>query len=144
MPTIYDESTRRAILERFAKLNPDSIPRWGRMNAPQMMQHVIDGVRMATGEFVIPPKNSPVKWPPLRWLVIHGPFPWPKGVPTAPELLAPPRGDWSHLQESLANALAHIPDRMTAEHPAFGKLSPRDWGVLVWRHLDHHLRQFGV
>jgi hypothetical protein len=30
------------------------------------------------------------------------------------------------------------------EHPAFGKLSTRAWGVLIYRHMDHHLRQFGA
>jgi hypothetical protein len=144
MPTIYDDSTRRAILDRFAKLSADTTPRWGQMNAPRMMQHVTDGLRMAMGELVIPPKDSPLKFPPLRWLVIHGPFPWPKGAPTAPELLAPPHGDWPQLCASLEAALARVSSPMTAEHPAFGKLSPRDWGVLVWRHFDHHLRQFGV
>lgn len=144
MPTIYEESARRTLGERFARLTPDTVPGWGQMNAPRMMQHVIDGIRMATGELVIKPRDTPLKIRPLRWLVIHGPFPWPKGAPTAPELLLPPSGDWAQLCAKLNVALDRMPSSLTAEHPAFGKLSPRDWGVLVWKHLDHHLRQFGV
>ncbi|MGH9801334.1 MAG: DUF1569 domain-containing protein, partial [Blastocatellia bacterium] len=30
------------------------------------------------------------------------------------------------------------------EHPAFGKLSTKDWGALTYKHMDHHFRQFGV
>jgi hypothetical protein len=36
------------------------------------------------------------------------------------------------------------PEQMGLDHPGFGRMSARDWDVLQYRHLDHHLRQFGV
>ncbi len=29
-------------------------------------------------------------------------------------------------------------------HPFFGNLNSEEWDTLNWKHLDHHLRQFGV
>lgn len=29
-------------------------------------------------------------------------------------------------------------------HPFFGKMSAREWGLIGYKHTDHHLRQFGV
>jgi hypothetical protein len=36
------------------------------------------------------------------------------------------------------------PEKLGVVHPSFGRMRPRDWDVLQYRHLDHHLRQFGV
>ena len=76
-------------------------------------------------------------------------FPFPKGAPTAPELLA--RCDNADLQTELA-AFRELAARVAAkpagdrwpDHPAFGALTHKDWGVLAYRHTDHHLRQFGL
>ena len=74
--------------------------------------------------------------------------PFPKGSPTAPELLARAPGDWAHdvadVQALLARAGSARTTDSWPEHPAFGKLSTRAWGVLIYRHMDHHLKQFGA
>jgi hypothetical protein len=79
--------------------------------------------------------------------VIHW-LPWPKGAPTAPELVARrpaeidgERADLKHLLERIG---AMEGCREWPEHPAFGRLTSRDWGALLHRHVDHHLRQFGA
>ena len=86
-------------------------------------------------------------WP-IKQLVIYV-LPFPKGAPTAPELLA--RCDKADLEieqaafRALAAAVAAKPATDAwPEHPAFGALTHKAWGVLAWRHADHHLRQFGV
>jgi hypothetical protein len=83
----------------------------------------------------------------MRRLVIYW-LPWPKGTPTAPEFLAQPSGTWDDDLAALRSAIARFAARDPASdwprHPAFGALDGRMWGVLAWRHLDHHLRQFGV
>ena len=69
-------------------------------------------------------------------------------MPTAPELLAREPRDWTSdvadVQSLLARAAATRTTDAWPEHPAFGKLSTRAWGVLIYRHMDHHLRQFGA
>ena len=74
--------------------------------------------------------------------------PFPKGAPTAPELLAREPREWSRdigdVQELLARAASARTTDTWPEHPAFGKLSTRAWGVLIYRNMDHHLKQFGA
>ena len=117
------------------------------MNAGQMLSHLVQTLRMATGEMPTKSRRLPMRYPPLRQFIIYL-MPFPKGVGTAKELmpvdgveLAASRDDLHHLLEALARKQS---ERSWPEHPAFGRLSGREWGVLVYRHFDHHLRQFGV
>jgi hypothetical protein len=75
-------------------------------------------------------------------------LPWPEGAPTAPELISRVPASWAGEVADVAGLLERVArqprDLPFAEHPAFGRLSRRAWGVLVYRHTDHHLRQFGV
>lgn len=123
------------------------------MDAQQMLAHCSNAARMALGDLVVPGHRLPTRYAPLKQLLVYG-FPFAKNLPTAPELLAEHGGsterpDWdSSVAEviGLLDRLASVnpADRAWPEHPAFGKLSPRAWGVLGYKHFDHHLRQFGV
>ena len=75
------------------KLRPDMNPVWGKMNATQMMTHLTEWMRLATGELVAAPRNMPMRYPVIKQLIIYL-MPWPKGVPTAPELLSRESLDW--------------------------------------------------
>ena len=79
-------------------------------------------------------------------------MPWPKRAPTAPAFL-PDGGmtkstDFQQDKQTLVDALRRLSDvstqRVLAPSPVFGQLSRRAWGRLMWRHVDHHLRQFGL
>jgi hypothetical protein len=83
----------------------------------------------------------------LKQLIVYL-APFPKGVPTAPELLAREPKEWTNdvadVQSLLARAAISRTTDAWPEHPAFGRLSKRAWGVLIYRHMDHHLKQFGA
>ena len=103
-----------------------------------------DGVERAAGRA----KNLPIRYPPLKQLIIYV-LPFPKSAPTAPELLVRAPGDFAadcaELDRRLRGRAARAArPHSRREHPAFGKLSKRAWGVLIYRHMDHHFRQFGV
>ncbi|MCE2942363.1 MAG: DUF1569 domain-containing protein [Gemmatimonadota bacterium] len=149
MQTLHDRGVRAATLVRFAGVPADRMPRWGRMTAPRMVVHCTDALRMATGD--LPIRVLPVGRVvgalgigPL--LARHAPF--PKGSPTHPTLLARAPAAFDAELARLAAALdafaaTPLPNRWPP-HPVLGRLSGRTWGVLAWRHLDHHLRQFGA
>jgi hypothetical protein len=147
MKSIWDAAVRNDLQNRLMQLTPDSPARWGRMTAPRMVAHLADSARMALGELAVSPKNLPIRYPPLKQLVIYW-MPFPKNAPTAPELVSQTSVDFERERKAagaLLQRLAAPPDGgRRPEHPAFGKLSERAWGVLVYRHYDHHLRQFGV
>jgi Protein of unknown function (DUF1569) len=79
-------------------------------------------------------------------------MPWPKGAPTTPRFLPgtgmTPSSAFEADKQALLAVLRRFgetsPDRAFAPNPVFGRLSRRGWGRLMWRHLDHHLRQFGL
>ena len=145
--TIWNPSDRAVLLERFERLSPAARPRWGSFDAPRMVTHVTDGIRMATGELAVAPKSSPLSVWPVNVLVMFY-LPWPKGSPTAPELLERKPADWARELDALKTEMnkfcACAIGGAWAPHPAFGRLSGAQWGRLIHRHLDHHLVQFGV
>jgi Protein of unknown function (DUF1569) len=145
MKSMWDEG-RQEIKERVARVAPESKAQWGRMSAPQMVCHLADSLRMALGELPVRSKRLPIRYPPLKQFIIYV-APFPKSAPTAPELLARSPREWDADVADLRSLVDRLEPRHGAkwpEHPAFGKLSERAWGVLVYRHMDHHLKQFGA
>jgi hypothetical protein len=146
--TIFDPASRAQLIDRLARLTPDSARRWGRMTPNEMMCHLEDSVRCATGESPARPRKSFMSNPVMRTLIVHY-MPWPKGkAQTVPEMLATRPSEFEadrlRLNAWLLKAGELGPNAAWATHPAFGKMSGRDYGVLIYRHVDHHLRQFGV
>jgi Protein of unknown function (DUF1569) len=147
MKTIWQATDKDELLARLARLDNAATSRWGKMNCAQMLAHCADGFRMTLGDLPCQPKSGPMRFGPLKKLIIYW-LPLPKGVPTAPELIARPAISIEQEQadvRTLVERMAQNPQRQDwPEHPAFGKLSAQDWGALAYKHLDHHLRQFGV
>jgi hypothetical protein len=146
MKSLWNAQDRRELDARIARLTAEHRALWGRMSAPQMVVHLADAVRMATGELPIPMRKTFARHTPIRQLLIYV-VPFPKGVPTAKQLQRTP-GDWGTDLADLRAMLEHFAARDRSApwpaHPFFGPLGPHAWGVLTRRHFDHHLRQFGV
>lgn len=146
MQSVWDAAVRKELLDRFALVKHDQKPRWGKMNAGQMVAHCTDPMRAAMGELKATEKWTPFRIGILRYLVIYQ-LPWPKGAPTAPEFIHEGNEDLERNRKQLGEALerfAAYRSKGLRAHAAFGKLSEKDWGCLTWRHLNHHLKQFGV
>ena len=147
MKSMWQEETRREMLERLALLSPNRQAGWGTMTAPLMVAHVTQSFRSAIGELPVKSKKLPLRYSPLKELIIYW-LPFPKNAPTAPELLALEPANWAEdvarLQDLMRRFAAKDPKSVFPEHAAFGRLSGAQWGILMYRHTDHHLRQFGV
>jgi hypothetical protein len=147
MKTLWDRGVREELKNRIALLKPDAKARWGKMNARQMVVHLTSSMLMAQGEISPAPKNLPIRFTPLKQLIIYW-LPFPKGAPTAPELKNGKTGEWNddvaRLVQQIEILATRDPSAPWPAHPAFGKLTQRTWGVLGYRHTDHHLKQFGV
>jgi len=145
--TLWDARARYELLQRMERLSPEATPLWGRMNAPQMLAHLAKWMEMAEGRLETAEVKRPIRYPPLKQLVVYF-LPWPKGVPTAPELKCRDLFDWDK-EYAAVRQLIHSFEKRDPKapwpvHPAFGKLTSRAWGVLGYRHTDHHFRQFGI
>ena len=148
MPTLQNAADRAGLIARLDRVTPDTKGQWGVMNVSQMLAHCADNLRMAVGDLPVKAKSIPFfRYFPLKHLALYV-LPFPKNAPTAPELKsrAPKafdaeRVDIRTLLPRLdpASFIGRVPD-----HPIFGSFTPAQWGTLGFRHLDHHLRQFGV
>lgn len=147
MPTVFDNNARAGLVARLEKLTPVHRPQWGKFNAQQVLVHLAGPLRAAMGEMPVAPKNGPFRFWVVKKIIIYW-APWPKGAPTAPEFIPSATGDWTRSKAEVKAALerfaANGEKGIWSEHPAFGRLTGRDWGVLQWKHFDHHLRQFGL
>lgn len=153
MQSLLKSKSRDELWERVSALQPGTPPRWGKFTAPGMLAHLIESLRMTSGDLVIPPEPAPwvLSRAPLKHLLIYV-LPFPKGMSTFPELLERSAtkpltpSAWTAEQQAFKNALDVIaamdPRERWPDHGAFGPLTGREWGVLQYRHLDHHLRQF--
>jgi len=148
--SLWNEPDRRDLLARFDRLKPDAKAQWGKMSAPQMLTHIGDTLRMTIGALKVEPRKTPLRFTPIKQLVIYWvPF-IPRNLPTARELQKTLPGAWGDdlrdVKELARRAVARYDQPATKwpDHPAFGKLSPRAWGVLGYKHVDHHLKQFGA
>jgi hypothetical protein len=143
--SLADARARQELVERLQRLTPEAKALWGKMNAPQMLAHLTDWMLMARGALEVAPKKRPLRYPPIKQLAIYW-LPFPKGVPTAPELITRKPAEWDieraavrrHVESWDMNPIAW-PD-----HPVFGRMTSRAWCVLGYRHMDHHFRQFGI
>ena len=148
MRSLWDSNAPGEILARFDRLTPATPGRWGRFTCPDMVAHLNDSFRMALGDITAAPKNLPIRYFPLKQLILYV-LPFPKGTPTAPELISRSgtavwNDERKSFRELLARLVAQSVQTTWPAHPAFGPMSRREWGVLGYRHLSHHLTQFGV
>jgi len=148
MPSLFDPAVRESVLDRISRLTAERNPIWGKFTAPEMVCHVSCDLRQALGELDAGPPSGPLARFPMNRLAIHV-IPWPRGRgKSPPEFLATRPTTWT----SDVNRLRDLIGRFSARGPAapwppsrvFGRISGNSWGVMEHKHLDHHLRQFGV
>jgi hypothetical protein len=150
MKSIYDTGVAVEIHSRLAMLAPDTPRHWGKMNAPQALGHCAIALEWAVGDRK-PPRMflGRVFGSLVRKAALGNDEPMRKNSPTTPDLVI---SDLRDFDVERRKVLALV-DRFVAAgpagctthpHPFFGKLTPQEWGVLTYKHLDHHLRQFGV
>src|SRR5688572_23857317 len=147
MRTLFDPTDLDSIATRIRALQPANTRLWGKMNAAQMMSHCSTVLETAVG--VSPRKQAllgRIITPFIRSAVL-GDKPFGRNSPTDPKFVVSDERDFEaerkRLLELIALFAARGPDQAgRATHSFFGKLTGAEWGVLSYKHLDHHLRQF--
>ena len=152
MKTLANPADKQNALTRLAKIQPNSRALWGRMSAHQMICHLSDSFLAVMGQKHVSPATGFLQRSVVKWVALYVPIPWPKGVPTRPEMdqlvggTAP-----SDFESDRERLLARI-ERFTSSnrdfewspHPIFGKMPDPEWLRWGYLHTDHHLRQFGA
>jgi hypothetical protein len=147
MKSIFDEKTYQEVIDRLAKLNPESERQWGKMTVSQMLWHCQLPVRLA-----IKNEKSKIRGNPLIRLLfkksLFNDKPWRKNLPTIPAAKAREEKDFEKEFATLRDMVTELHGLKNREnwnpHPIFGEFTRDQWGKMQYKHLDHHLRQFGV
>jgi hypothetical protein len=149
MKNLFQPEAVDEIIQRIDKLTPDSQRQWGKMEVAQMLAHCSATLEAAVGE-----KNPP------RMFIgrIFGPIakrnflsdkPMPKNAPTDKSYLVIDRRNFAKEKKRLTDLITQFAsggEEKVTKHPHsfFGKLTPNEWATGMYKHIDHHLRQFGV
>ena len=152
MKTLADARSRVEIAGRLRTVTPDSSRRWGRMSAPQMVCHLCDAYRMATGKRAVSVVTGAFPRTLVKWIALYFPMRWPPGIPTLREIDQFCEGtkpndfaqDVAELETLLEIIATRKSDFEWPPHPLFGRMSRTDWQRWAYLHADHHLRQFGA
>ncbi|MGE5233175.1 MAG: DUF1569 domain-containing protein [Acidobacteriota bacterium] len=149
MRSLFDPADRRAILDRLAALSPESPRQWGKMDVAQMMAHCVVPLAIAAGDGPTKQRWIGRLLTPLIRSSVLGEKPFSRNGPTDPDFKIVDRREFATEKERLRAAIEAFagrgPDYVSHRlHPFFGRLSGAEWGVLMHKHLDHHLRQFAV
>ncbi len=146
---IFIDLSYAQILQRLKNLTAAAPRQWGKMNGAEMLRHCRSQL-----EFIQAPSDAvkvyktPYRFAPVRWLALYG-VPWPKNTATAPEMDVTKKltdtTEFDKEKQLLLEALQQLSkaEKVEAVHPLFGRMGKKQWGRVVWKHLDHHLRQFG-
>ena len=151
MKTLARERDKTDIIRRLRTLRADSLRRWGRMSAHEMVCHLSDGYRVMTGARATRLSPSPLPRPILKGIALYLPVRWPAGIQTTPDLDQARGGTRPSDFDADLRALETLIDEVAATratggrvHPLFGTMSESAWLRWGYLHADHHLRQFGV
>jgi len=144
---LFDPAVKQDIIDRINKLTPDTKQLWGKMNVSQMLAHIQMPIRIAYGTHQ--PKGSFL-------LRLIGPLfksklwdeqPYKQSLPTDPTFIMTSSEKEFEKEKSAVLQLINDFSNETIvgeQHPVFGKLTKENWSKATWKHLDHHLKQFGV
>ena len=148
MGSILNEADRRTIVDRMRSLSASSTRRWGTLDVVGMLQHLNLSARMTLGELPVASSNKRVfQVFPLKHLILYL-LPFPKGAPTAAELKPVDGSTFEAERAALLEMLERIGTGPTQgsgpAHPLFGAMTWKEWGVVTYKHADHHLKQFGA
>ncbi|MBT8183215.1 MAG: DUF1569 domain-containing protein [Eudoraea sp.] len=150
MKNIFDAKDTRETIERVNKLKPDTQPLWGKMHVAEMLAHCNVAYEMVyTDKHPRPRGFKKLMIKLFAKNLVVGPKPYKRNLRTAPEFIITDERDFETEKKRLIDYLTKT-QQLGAVHfhgkdsHAFGKLSEKEWNTLFYKHLDHHLGQFGV
>lgn len=148
MPSLFVDADRASVLARIAAIGPGSTRRWGRMDAAQALAHCTVALEGATGDRPISQAWIGKILGPIFRSKLLGPAPFDRDAPTAKSLLVEDPRDLPSERDRLSALVTRFAELGPAHaegriHGFLGRLSGDEWGRLMWKHIDHHLQQFG-
>ena len=148
MQNLFDSSAKNEILQRLGALTPEAARQWGKMSVPQMLAHCSVALESGTGDKPRPQKLIGKIFAPFVRKGLLGDKPFSKGSPTDPTFVVRDERDFAREKDRLAGLVERFcalgkDEACKQTHSFFGRMTGDEWGRLMYKHLDHHFRQFG-
>ena len=149
MKNLFEPAVYQEIKQRLNDLTPESKRQWGKMEVAQMLAHTTEAFKVPLSKKKLPRMFIGRL---LGWMVkskLYNEQPWKQGMPTAPNFIIKDQRIFEEEKkklEDLVDAFYNAgPEGISKyPHPFFGTYTPEQWGKSMYKHIDHHLKQFGV
>lgn len=149
MKNLFEREAVDEVISRIDTLQPATRRQWGKMDVAQMMAHCSAALDMASGQLILPRLFIGRLIGPLVRPIYTNEKPFSRSSPTDPKLVVSDQREFLREQEQLKVKVRQFYEGGEGNctrhpHPFFGALPPQDWSRGMYKHLDHHLRQFGA
>jgi hypothetical protein len=149
MKSLFNASDNEAIIKRIHQLSGNTPALWGKMNATQMLAHLSQPMKVSFGELRLKRGLMGILFGSIAKKQMVNELPFKKGLPTDKNFIIKNTGNFEEEKRKVISLVKRFaqegPSGLSQQpHPFFGKLTSAEWDMLSWKHLDHHLRQFGV
>lgn len=150
MKSIFNPTDNREIIDRINQLSPITLSQWGKMTVSQMLLHCQQIIKVAHGTLELKPNKFLVFFfGKSAKKKLMEPQPFGKGMPTAKEFKISHEPDFETAKAELIALVETFSKEgysciKNMKHPFFGEMTIEEWDTLQYKHLDHHLKQFGV
>jgi hypothetical protein len=149
MKNLFDKDTYTAIINRLNTLTPETQRQWGKMTVSQMLAHSKEAFKVPLSDKKMPRMIIGLL---LGWAFkkkLYNDEPWKRNLPTAPNFIIKDERDFEKEKLELVTMIGQFynggPEKVGSfPHPMFGTFTSEQWGKAMYKHLDHHLMQFGV
>ena len=143
---LFDHAVKQDILERINKLNNQSTAKWGKMSVGQMLAHCQMPLGVGLGVHTVSRSFLGRLFGPLIKPMIYNNKPFKQGLPTDKSFVMKDPKDFEKEKQALIRMIKGFNETSIVNkvHPIFGKMTKEQWSKGTWKHLDHHLQQFGV
>jgi len=146
----FDASTTESNIKRLENLNKDTQPKWGTMNAGQMLAHLNVAYKIEDGT-INPKPNFLMKFILKTFIkgIVVSDKPFKKNGKTAPVFEMTTEKNFNTEKELFVNYMKKVQEKGASSfdgrvNPSFGKLTTKEWSNLFQKHIEHHFDQFGL
>ena len=148
MKSIFNPNDNKEIIDRINRLTSGSTAQWGKMNVSQMLAHAQVPIKVSLGEVKLKRGLIGILFGSLAKKQLLNDKPFKKDLPTDRSFIIQGIPDFEKEKKALMELVQRLGKSSTnltnEPHPFFGKMKVNEWDTLMIKHLDHHLRQFGV
>lgn len=143
---LFNSAAKAEIVERINKLTPQSQRQWGKMDVAQMLAHLQMPLGIAIGAHTIKGNWLMRLILPFFKKMLWDDKPYKQSLPTDKSFIMANPKDFENEKTKLLDMVNRFTEAnmVTEVHPVFGKMTREQWSMASWKHIDHHLKQFGV